>query len=67
MAVLEPDAGFGSWRALFGFGGKARRRSPTNSEDLMAASVITNASERNPSQVTLRTADDACSHRPIPK
>jgi CBS domain-containing protein len=41
MAVLEPGAGFGSWRALFGFGGKRKRRSSMKAKDVMTEHVIT--------------------------
>jgi CBS domain-containing protein len=41
MAVLEPGAGFGSWRALFGFGGKPKRRSSMKAKDVMTEHVIT--------------------------
>jgi hypothetical protein len=46
MAVLEPGAGFGSWRALFGFGSRRKRRSWVNTEDLMTENVITDASDQ---------------------
>jgi CBS domain-containing protein len=41
MAVLEPGAGFGSWRALFGFGGTRKRRSSMKAKDVMTEHVIT--------------------------
>jgi CBS domain-containing protein len=41
MAVLEPGAGFGSWRALFGFGGTQNRRSSMKARDVMTEHVIT--------------------------
>jgi CBS domain-containing protein len=41
MAVLEPGAGFGSWRALFGFGGRRKRRSSMKAKDVMTEHVIT--------------------------
>jgi len=41
MAVLEPGSGFGSWRALFGFVGKRKRRSSMKAKDVMTEHVIT--------------------------
>jgi hypothetical protein len=39
--VLEPGAGFGSWRALFGFGSRRKRRWSMKAKDVMTEHVIT--------------------------
>jgi CBS domain-containing protein len=41
IAVLEPGAGFGSWRALFGSGTGRQRRSSMKAKDVMTEHVIT--------------------------
>jgi CBS domain-containing protein len=41
MAVFEPGAGFRSWRALFGFGGRRKRRSSMKAKNVMTEHVIT--------------------------
>src|SRR3954454_3702746 len=41
MAVLEPGVGFGSWRALFGFGAKRSRRWSMKARDVMTEHVVT--------------------------
>jgi hypothetical protein len=45
MVVLEPGAGFGSWRALFGFGGSRNRRSSMKAKDVMTEHVITDQTD----------------------
>jgi hypothetical protein len=40
ITVLEPGAGFGSWRALFGLGTGRARRSSTKANDVMTEHVI---------------------------
>jgi hypothetical protein len=40
MVVLEPGAGFGSWRALFGFVGGRKKTSSMKAEDVMTEHVI---------------------------
>jgi hypothetical protein len=41
MSVLEPGAGFGSWRALFGWGGKRQVQPSTEAKDVITQHVIT--------------------------
>jgi hypothetical protein len=41
IAVLEPGAGFGIWRALFGWGGTRQAKPPTETNDVMTRHVVT--------------------------
>jgi hypothetical protein len=47
LIVLEPGAGFGSWRALFGFGAE-RKRSSMKAADVATERVISGAPGRIP-------------------
>jgi hypothetical protein len=44
MAVLEPGAGFGSWRVVFGWRRERRAQSWTETKDVTVEHVITVAS-----------------------
>jgi hypothetical protein len=50
LIVLEPGAGFGSWRALFGFGSRRKRGSAMKAKDVTTEHVITVAPDETPGE-----------------